>query len=345
MKIAICSDIHFCQYSSILRSRGKRFSTRLENCIACINEFEQFSEENNCDLEIFCGDFFDKEVLNAEELSALKEINWNNISKKFLVGNHELGNNDLTYNSLNALTKIGDIIDKPFFILDNSCNIFLIPYIVETNRKDLIDYINAFEHSIDKNKPNVIFAHSDISGIQYGMFESKNGFTLSEIENNTLFYLDGHLHNTASYNTKTGNIVLLGNLTGLNFSEDASKYRHFMYLLDTDILFLDEKECINALKFYKLCIDDNNLNIIEALPLNSVVSIKTSKNILDKVKESVNKNKNIIESRITLIPDINIVNNSDISEIVSKDHIQQFKDYILKTLGTSDLIEDEINNL
>ena len=248
MKIAICSDIHFCQYSSILRSRGKRFSTRLENCIACINEFEQFSKENNCELEIFCGDFFDKEVLNAEELSALKEINWNNIDKKFLVGNHELGNNDLTYNSLNALTKVGDVIDRPFFISDSNCNIFLIPYIVETNRKNLIDYINIFEQSMKTDKPNIVFAHSDISGIQYGMFESKNGFTLSEIENNTLFYLDGHLHNTTNYNTKNGNIILLGNLTGLNFSEDANKYRHFMYLLDTDMLFLDKKELKNFKK-------------------------------------------------------------------------------------------------
>ena len=75
-----------------------------------------------------------------------------------------------------------------------------------------------------------------------------------------------------------------------------------------------------------------------------MISIKCTKNIIDKVRESINKNKNIIESRITLIPDI-LGEEATVSEITVKDHIEQFKEYILKTLGICELLQDEINNL
>ena len=76
MKIGIIGDIHFCEYSSILRTRGEEFSTRLENCIESINWAEETTAD--CDCIIYLGDFFDKSSLNAAELSALRKIIWNN---------------------------------------------------------------------------------------------------------------------------------------------------------------------------------------------------------------------------------------------------------------------------
>lgn len=37
MKICAVGDIHWCDYSSIIRGRGEYFSHRLENCIKSIN--------------------------------------------------------------------------------------------------------------------------------------------------------------------------------------------------------------------------------------------------------------------------------------------------------------------
>ena len=86
MKIGIIGDIHFCEYSSILRTRGDKFSTRLENCIKSINWAEDLTR--NCDKVIYLGDFFDKSSLNASELTAFSEINFNIVPHSFLVGNH-----------------------------------------------------------------------------------------------------------------------------------------------------------------------------------------------------------------------------------------------------------------
>ena len=84
MKVAIYSDCHWSQNSSIIRSRGCKYSTRLENLIESINWVEQLAWNQGCDCIICCGDFFDSSVLNSEEISALQEIRWAPISHLFL---------------------------------------------------------------------------------------------------------------------------------------------------------------------------------------------------------------------------------------------------------------------
>ena len=106
MKIGIVGDIHWSKYSSILRSRGKKYSKRLENCIESINWAEDTTRD--CDMVVYLGDFFDNESLKSEEITALSEIKWNKLPHKFLVGNHELGLNDLSFSSAH----IFDLHDK-----------------------------------------------------------------------------------------------------------------------------------------------------------------------------------------------------------------------------------------
>lgn len=74
MKVAICGDVHWSTSSSIIRQRGTNYSERLENLIKSVNWFEDLSKEENCDMNIYLGDFFDRPDLNSQEISALSEI-------------------------------------------------------------------------------------------------------------------------------------------------------------------------------------------------------------------------------------------------------------------------------
>ena len=66
-------------------------------------------------------------------------------------------------------------------------------------------------------KYNIIVSHNDIK-MQYGMFESKEGFELDDINTNGQWFFNGHLHNCGKLGDRAYN---LGNVTGQNFSEDA----------------------------------------------------------------------------------------------------------------------------
>ena len=92
MKIAICGDVHWCTYSSILRKRGKKYSIRLENLIQSVNWFIQTARNEKCSNAFFLGDFFNSNFLDAEEISALSELSLfhNDLFIHFLVGNHEI---------------------------------------------------------------------------------------------------------------------------------------------------------------------------------------------------------------------------------------------------------------
>lgn len=350
MRILIYSDNHFCTSSSIINGVGEKYSVRLENQIDSLNWVEDLAVKEKCDIEICLGDFFDKETLTSQEISALKEIRWNHLEKEFIVGNHEMGNQDLTYNSTNALSEYGNICNKPALITDKNCNIIMIPYILESNRKPLRNYINeAFENSdedYNTDLPIIVLTHNDIKGIQYGGFESKAGFSLEEINDNCVMLLDGHLHNETSFdiphhqeNTK---VYLVGNLTGQNFSEDAFNHGHYAYILDTNDWRLDLQRFENpyAFKFYKLDINETNIEQLNDFKLNSVLSIKTKQSIVDKVRETVYNNKNIIKSRIMIIPEITEgINNQ---EIISKDHIAQYKEFTYPKLREELSVSDEI---
>lgn len=74
IKVAICGDVHWSTYSSIIRKRGRKYSSRLERLIKSLKWFEKLSKDQKCDFEVFLGDTFDRPDLNAEELTALQEV-------------------------------------------------------------------------------------------------------------------------------------------------------------------------------------------------------------------------------------------------------------------------------
>lgn len=335
MKMLIFGDCHWSTYSSILRKRGETYSFRLHNLINSINWLEEYAKNNNIDTVIGLGDFFDKETLNSEEITALTEIKWSEIPHYFLIGNHEMGRNDLFYSSTNVFNnKNFHIISKLSLIdIDSRLKIIFLPYTLKPN-KDMIKNSN--------DKKTIIFSHNDIAGIQLGKFVSKSGFEIKDIEESCDLFINGHLHNGCKITDK---ILNLGNLTGQNFSEDAYEYSHNIMILDTNKLTYKLIENPYAINFYK--VDGVNLTPnFCAFKQNSVITIKSLEKDVSYYEEEIKKYPNIIEHRILIEKENDgedLVKNSN-EELIT-DHISEFKKYVLEKIGSTDLILEELEEV
>lgn len=335
MKIGIVGDIHWSKYSSIVRSNLDKYSTRLQNCINSINWAEQLTR--TCDQVVYLGDFFDKAELNAMEITALNDIVWNEKPHSFLVGNHELGINDLSLSSshiFNMLPGTVDVVDKPSnkYCEGEKVNMIFVPYILEANREPLFTYVEYKEGC-----KNIIFSHNDIAGIQMGKFVSTAGFEIDEIESsNCDLFINGHLHNGSKVTDK---IINVGNLTGQNFSEDALKYDHVILILDTDTMVSDVYENPFAFNFYKL----DKVSDLYHLKNNSVVTIKVPEKDFEEAKKIINDSSNIIASRVILTSNNEGgVMSEELQEKLVVNHLEKFKDFVLDKLGNSDIIKEEL---
>ena len=347
MKILICGDNHWSQYSSIVRQRGEKYSLRLENQIKSINWVEALAVEQECACIIHLGDFFDAPNLCSEEITALKEIEWAEyMPHYFLVGNHEIGTRNLQFNSVNVLTN-----NTPYEVIDKITNKYwedieavFIPYMFEGDKPELS---TLFKTNATKK---IIFSHNDIKGIQMGQFISKEGFDIDDIKNSCSLFINGHYHN----GEKIGNIINCGNLTGQNFGEDASKYDHVALILDTEIMRVAVFENPYAFNFYKLDFygaDIDYINIIsEELKRNAVCSIKCSEKDLHYLKcrfgnehdDIIPECNKIVCSRFVIVPETSTSGATVSEELSQVDHLNLFREYILQTLGNSEVITSEL---
>ena len=343
MKVCIIGDIHFSTYSSIVRSRGQNFSTRLEHLIKSINWVEQVSRENGCEEEIFLGDTFDRPELTSEELTALSEIDWNKSSrlKHFIVGNHESGVSSLIYNSTQALHKIGVVEDTPYlYPLDEHTEILFLPYITEDDRKPLVEYLK----NRNTNKKLIVCSHNDIKDFQMGMFLSKTGFGVDEITNNCDLYFNGHLHNAGYVNSK---IINVGVLCGQNFSEDAFKYEHHIIILDTNTLEMKFIENPYALNFYKIDIDTkDDINVLYKLKSNAVLTIKCLDTLEEMTRKVLATLKDVVEYRVIQYSDTSFYNEEEAEFVINNiDHLEQFKRFCIEKLGLSAVLSEELGEV
>lgn len=344
--ILVCGDVHFCQYSSILRERGIKYSKRLENIIESINFVEKTAVEKNVNAIVYLGDFFDKPNLNDEELTALKEIKWSNIVHYFIVGNHESSVNELLFNS----TKTLEAEDNNRYVIDNfktitktndsNFNFAFLPYCTEDCRISLSKLFN-------EPSKRIIFSHNDIKGIQMGPIISKQGYEIDDIEANCDLFINGHIHNGSKITNK---IINLGNLTGQNFGEDAYKYSHNIMLLDEETLTYELIENPYAFNFYKIEINsEKDLNKLDTLKNNAVVNIKCEQSLLQSVKKLINEAKNIVASRILtyreLINRDNLENAEMRAELVlnAQDPLERFTEFIKNRLGNDEIVLEELS--
>lgn len=356
MKLLIIGDVHWSTYSSILRSRGKKYSTRLENLIQSVNWAEETAKKQSCDMIVYLGDFFDKSDLTAEEITALKEIKWSSLPHYFIVGNHESNISSLVFSSTNTLNKSNfKIIDAPYCETSYGCEMLFLPYIVEDGRKPIAEYwrqadkgITGLTLTTQEVKYPIIFSHNDIKGIYYGNFESKQGFELKDIETNIGsegLYINGHIHN-GQYVDKNKRIINLGNLTGQNFSEDAFKYEHHVMILDTLEMKTTLIENPYALNFYKLDItDEKGLKQLETLKANSVITVRYNQSYNDKVRAILENNKTIIDSRCLIVHNVDDVVSEDKVELNNVNHLKQFEEFVLNTLGKTDVVISELSEV
>lgn len=341
MRICIYSDVHFCEYSSIVRSHGDRYSIRLENLIKTLNWAEAEAVKNDCDHIICLGDFFDRPDLNSRELTALQEIVWAKLPHTFIVGNHEASNKALTHNSVSALRSLGfNIVTRPEVMFAINTEILLLPYCLAEDRKQLSEYWNGCEDLLPKR---IILSHNDIKGIRYGAIESKEGIEIADIQENCDLFLNGHLHNGDCFAPKCFNV---GNLTGQNFSEDAFNYSHSIHILDTVANSLETIENPYALNFYKFeCINNNDLNNLWKIKDNAVISIKC----LDELKEQVQGvltqlGSKVIESRVTLVRQLSDSNIESVTDL-SVDHLTRFAEFCRQKIDNNETLEFEISEV
>ena len=339
MRLAIYTDNHWCQYSSIVRSRGVKYSTRLENQIASLNWVEEEALNKGCDAVVCLGDFFDKETLNSEELSALSELNFGKVPHWYIVGNHEAGVESLSFSSAHTMRLSNSMVyQSPESVICGDTEICILPYYTEDRRKSLIEIFGN-----KKCKNRIILSHNDISGIQYGQYVSSVGYPLDEIEECCDMFINGHLHNGERITDK---VINLGNLTGQNFSEDAISHNHCIMILDTDTLAYDLVENPNALNFYKLTFDE--LNRVK-LKNNSVLTVQVDDDGYQRetAEKFIESSQSVIAHRIVIKPALSR-NGSVIDkceELSTVDHIQSFKEFIKASLGESDVIISELNEI
>lgn len=338
MKILLYTDVHFSQKSSIVNGMGNKYHKRLENCIESINWAENLALSLNCDEIITLGDFFDKPELNAEEITAVKDIKWANLPHTFIVGNHESNINNLMWSSTMCL-KLDNfsIVDTPIIRDIEDIQLCLLPYIVEEDRKTVEEYFNK------TSKKRLILSHNDIKGVQYGAFISKEGFSIDDINNSCDLFLNGHLHNGTWVNEK---ILNVGNLTGQNFTEDAFKYSHCAYVLDTSTLELTKYENPIAMNFYSLEIkQEKDFSKLSKLKSNAVLSIKCDDKLVDKLKEILN-GYDVLERRVTLVhEDTSSTSSLDASQLQVDNHLHQLELFVLDKLGNSDIVLEELKHI
>jgi DNA repair exonuclease SbcCD nuclease subunit len=340
MKILLHADLHMCPRASIINKWGSKYPSRLENCIASVNWLEDLAVKLNCEYIINLGDFFDRPDLTSETITACNDIKWSDIMHYSLVGNHDASTSNLTFNSTNSfLSDRHQIITEPKVLPLDDCFICFLPYVVECDRKPLAEYFK----DIKGTRPIVILSHNDISGIQMGPVVSKTGFTIEEIEENCDLFLNGHLHNGQAITDK---IINLGNLTGKDFGEDASKYQHSVAILDTETLAIEYVENPYAYNFYKIQIDtEADLKRLNKLKNNAVVSVKCESTLADKVKQYIQElSDKIIESRIILVKKYDEAVESPELDL-SVDHLARFIECCKANIELSTMLDEELSEV
>ena len=337
MRIALATDNHFCEKSSIVQKMGTKYTLRLENQLKSIEWFENLAVEKGCDAVIYLGDFFDKSSLTDKEITASKDITWNDLKHYFIIGNHESGDSGLLFSSTKTLESTDRILISEAKKTDlGNCELCFLPYVTESDRIPLDDYFGTKTF-----KSRIILSHNDIAGIQMGPVVSRTGFSIDEIESNCDLFINGHLHNGQAVTSK---IINLGNLTGKDFGEDAARYKHNIAILDTDTLSVELIENPYAFNFYKLEINSvAEINKLANLKNQAVLSIKCKDFLLNTVKATIEANSDkIIESRVIAIREIIAgTEEVDIADL-TVDHLARFVECCKNNIDNSAILDEEL---
>lgn len=357
MKILIYADPHFCSSSSIIRGKGANgFSERINNLMQSFDFVNKMARENGCDRIICLGDLFDKPDLTAEEITAISQCDIG--SHEFIIGNHDALSNDLLFNAVNMF-KNSKIYKEPTLEIIEGKQFVFLPYVTETSRKSLKETL--VDIGVNTEETTIIFSHNDISGIQYGSFLSKVGYSVNEILDVSDLYINGHIHNGAW--VVDGRIMNVGSLTGLNFSNDATNWKNCVIILDTSNFEVRVIENPYAFLFYRvefvgLSVEETIKRLSQFISnLNpdrkNILSLKVDSASLEDVNKVLADCNSIYYKRV-------VVNYGDQQVLVEEkqqeptlslntNYFEKFKEFIAEKFTEDNLnyklMVEEINNI
>jgi DNA repair exonuclease SbcCD nuclease subunit len=318
---------------------GDKYTTRLEYLIKGLNWVNDIAVEKGCDTLICAGDMMDRATLDDIEITALKELTWK-LPCYFLVGNHESKDSSLLYTSVKALeSDTNIIINRPYTLETPKAQIHFVPYIVESDRKPLTEYLL----NVDNSKKQIIVSHNDLCGINYAGFVSQTGFKLDEIEACCDLYLNGHLHNSERITNK---ILNLGSMSAHNFTNDSLRYKYGIWILDTDNFTIDFIENPYSLNFYKLdIVNAKDIKKLDTLKNQAILSIKCLDKLIAEVRTKIDAMPNVLTYR--LIPIISLEEGTKVVDNSSLlvDHLAKFIECCKEKLEPGPVLDAELQEI
>ena len=302
-----------------------------------------------CDVVICAGDFFDRPFVTDQELTALQDIEWTTKPHYFLVGNHESEEGNLQYSSVKALEAFNRIVvssPEVYHFWDKApdneeCEVAFLPYITESNRQEIEEYFSP-------KTPNVyrlMISHNDLFGVQMGPVISRIGFKPEDLSKMCDLCINGHLHNGQKI---LDNVINIGNLTGKDFGENAFKYQHGVYIIDTKTKKVEFLENPHALNFYSIEINsDFDVLRLRRLKNKAVLSLKCKASLLEAVRKTIAETPTIVDSRVMVIRDTALtegLNTNNIADL-TMDHKGKFVECCREKIDNSDILEAELTEV
>lgn len=338
MKFLIVADMHLAYTSSILPIYQKDtiYTTRLQYMIDTVKWYEDLAIKEGVDYIINLGDLTDSNILRSEEITALSEAyscrNESSIPELYIVGNHDMLTDDHRFSATTILSRI-----PKFYVFTEPSKLTL-----RTNNDlmevTLLPYMNwkKIDHEfLKKYNSDILFSHIDIMGSSlYKAFGNDIGIDPNLLDMYFNHIYNGHIHLQENIESKKGNIWNVGSLTSLSFS-DSNKYIPGAHIVDTELNTFKTIENPYNILFRKMKVS-SIADLIDKLKkldkkYRYVVRIEIPFNIKDDAKKLIDKEENIIASRLLLDrKNISLTEESKANlEIIDRNNIKyKFIDFI-----------------
>lgn len=309
-KYLVIADNHFSVKSSVIQKQGDKFSTRLENQKQSLEWVNSFGLP-----VVHLGDYFDKDVMCAEEASCYKEIlqtvdmrNW-----IFLEGNHG-------YNGGFSMSDLlpGQVIKKP---MNGNIGGRLVQWMP----------FNSTVEALPK-KCDVMFGHLGVENIPFGA----KGFPVNRLVECCSLFLNGHLHNGVDFAPHCHNI---GSLTAQNFSDECTNREKGAVILDFDTLEIEFVRNPHAFNFYKMT-QEQAMTYKFPNIRNACISVTCEEAFEEAVRKKLSEayylRVNVIKSKVAREK-----TEERIKEF-SVDYLEKFRQSYIEKQGESAVILDEL---
>lgn len=311
----VVSDNHFVSTSSVITKRGEEYSSRLENQIKSLVWVDSFNLP-----VLHLGDFFEKDVLTAEEISCLKlckeKVDFSRWT--FLQGNHGFAGG---FDVMNIFNK--QVISEPTTWSLDGENGFKIRFLPFRSKEEDLD-----------QKYDLVLGHIGVEGIPYGA----RGFSPGLIQSRSNLFLNGHLHNRSEFLPNCHNI---GSLTAQNFSDECSGAEKGAWKLriadgKAEVTFIRNPHAFNFYKLRYADISKVDIPNIETSCMSVVCTEEQQEEVRNRYKGAyylrVNIQRNHKKEALREI-------------VISVDYIDKFKKSFVEKYGDQGYVLEELAEL